>query len=103
VTKNKEQLDLEYNEAHGRLANAQAEEAAAGWGTAERAEAHSRVRQAEDDIARIDHQLANPEQYEEQVRLIAPVGTEEVMARSRAERLAKEFGYYEIRPLKESA
>ena len=101
--KTKEQLDREYLEAQSRLAKAQEREAEAGWGTKERAEAHSEVRQATDDIARVDAERANPEAFEEKVRLIAPFGDEEVMARSRAERIANEFPYYEIEPVEESA
>ena len=94
--KSKEELDRAANEANTRLAKAQHDESVAGSGTLERAEAHSRVRQAEDDLYRIQEEVAHPERYEEQVELVAPVGTAEVMPRSQAERIRSEFPDYTI-------
>jgi hypothetical protein len=94
--KTKEQLDQAYLAAQNELQSAQSEEATRGWGTLERAEAHSRVRAALDELSRVEDELSHPEKYEEQVQLVAPVGTVEVMPRSQAESIRSEFPDYEI-------
>ncbi len=95
--KSKEELDLAEREANTRLAKAMSDESVAGHGTLERAEAHSRVRQALDDLYGIEQARAHPP--EEQVTLISPVGTTEVMPRSQAERIRGEFPDYVIREI----
>jgi hypothetical protein len=90
-------------EANTRLAKAQHDESVAGHGTLERAEAHSRVRAAQDDLYRLD----NP--VEEEVVLLSPnpamtgedaIGTWEngrtTVPRSVAERMCAEFPEYAI-------
>jgi hypothetical protein len=90
-------------EANTRLAKAQHDESVAGHGTLERAEAHSRVRQAEDDLYRLQHPV------EEQVILLSPnpaatgedaIGTWEdsriTVPRSVAQRMVQEFEGYKI-------
>jgi hypothetical protein len=90
-------------EAQNRLQKARQEESRAGHATLERAEAHSRVRQAEDDLYRLD----NP--VEEEVILLSPnsamtgedaIGVWEngrtTVPRSVAERMVQEFSGYTI-------
>jgi hypothetical protein len=90
-------------EAQDRLQKAQHDESVAGHATLERAEAHSRIRQAEDDLYRLD----NP--VEEEVVLLSPnpahsgedaVGTWEngraTVPRSVAERMCAEYPAYSI-------
>jgi 3-oxoacyl-ACP reductase-like protein len=102
MARTEQQLNEAEKAANNRLQKAQRVESESGWDTEERRIAHEEVTAALDELAAVQNERRDPSFYEEEVQLVGPAATE-VLPRSVAERLASEFGYYEIKPLGKGA
>jgi hypothetical protein len=100
MARTEEQLVKAEREANSRLNKAREAEASAQWGTEAKRKAHEEATAALNTLYRIESERHSPENFEPEVQVIGPSGVVEVMHRSRAQRLASEFPYLEIRHLR---